>query len=54
VTVHDRGCEVDEFSVLGARTLAEQLVRRVLIEVVAFHQDALCALDRRASAERPP
>jgi hypothetical protein len=52
VAVDDRGGEVDEFAVVDARPLAQHLKRGVLVDGVAFHEDALRAFDLGSAAER--
>ena len=49
--VDDGVCDVDQFSVAAAGVGAKQFERGRIIDVVAFHQDALGALDQRAACE---
>ena len=45
------GGEVDEFAVVDPRVLAEDLVGVVLVDAVAFHEDAFGAFDQGAASE---
>lgn len=45
------GGEVDEFAVVDPRVLAEQFVGVLVVDGVAFHQDALGAFDQRSAGK---
>jgi hypothetical protein len=52
VAVGDRGGEIDQLAVVRARMLAQHFKGARIVDAVAFHQDALGPLDRRATPER--
>ena len=51
MAVDDGGGEVEEFAVVGPGVLAEQFVGVLLVDCVAFHEDAFGAFDQRAASE---
>ena len=51
VAVDDCGGEVEEFAVVDSRVIAEEFVGVLLVDAVAFHEDAFGAFDQRASSE---
>src|SRR6266516_3216597 len=53
VALGHRGRHRDHRAVVAARVLAQQLEGRAVVEVVALHEDALGALDERATLQRP-
>ena len=52
MSVDDRGGEVDQLSVVDARVVAEHLERALLVDGMAFHEDALRSLDQGTPSER--
>ena len=51
MAVHDRGGDVDELPIGGARLLTQHVERRFLADRMAFHQDPLGALRDGSTAE---
>ena len=51
MSVDDRGREIHELAVIDTRLLAQHVKRRLLVDPVALHQDALGPLDQRAAPE---